>query len=42
MTDSHLMDADCVHGVVWYECIDCEADDLDLLKAIEQAEAEDI
>ena len=23
MTDGHLMDADCVHGVAWYECNDC-------------------
>lgn len=23
MTDGYLMDADCVHGVVWYECPDC-------------------
>ena len=23
MTDSHLMDADCIHGVVWFECATC-------------------
>lgn len=23
MTDSHLMGADCVHGVPWYECDQC-------------------
>lgn len=23
MTDAWLMDAECVHGVVWYECEDC-------------------
>jgi hypothetical protein len=27
MTDSHLMDADCVHGNVWYECPLCDAED---------------
>ena len=24
MTDSNLMDANCIHGVVWYECEECE------------------
>jgi hypothetical protein len=24
MTDSNLMDANCIHGIVWYECIECE------------------
>lgn len=24
MTDANLMDANCVHGVVWYECDQCE------------------
>jgi hypothetical protein len=24
MTDANLMDADCIHGVVWYECKQCE------------------
>jgi len=27
MTDGWLMDAECVHGVVWYECEECAADD---------------
>ena len=26
MTDANLMDADCVHGQVWYECSQCQAD----------------
>lgn len=25
MTDAHLMDADCVHGTVWFECVPCTA-----------------
>ena len=25
MTDANLMDADCIHGIVWYECRVCEA-----------------
>lgn len=32
MTDAALMDADCVHGVPWYECDQCpqpEPDDDD-------------
>lgn len=24
MTDAKLMDADCIHGVAWYECKVCE------------------
>lgn len=24
MTDAYLMDADCIHGVPWYECDECE------------------
>ena len=27
MTDGHLMDADCIHGVAWYECQECAKDD---------------
>jgi hypothetical protein len=23
MTDTNLMEADCVHGIVWYECSEC-------------------
>jgi len=23
MTDAYLMDADCIHGNVWYECPEC-------------------
>ena len=23
MTDAHLMDADCIHNVVWHECKQC-------------------
>ncbi len=23
MTDGWLMDADCIHGAVWYECKEC-------------------
>ena len=26
MTDSALMDADCIHGVVWFECPECVAE----------------
>lgn len=26
MTDAWLMEADCIHGVVWYECLLCEQD----------------
>lgn len=26
MTDAHLMDAECVHGVAWHECKTCIAD----------------
>jgi hypothetical protein len=25
MTDANLMDADCVHGIAWYDCKECEA-----------------
>jgi hypothetical protein len=25
MTDGFLMDAECEHGVAWYECETCEA-----------------
>jgi hypothetical protein len=25
MTDGYLMDADCIHGVAWYECKACLA-----------------
>lgn len=27
MTDARLMDADCIHGVTWYECEECEYTD---------------
>jgi len=23
MTDARLMDADCIHGIVWWSCKDC-------------------
>jgi hypothetical protein len=23
VTDANLMDADCIHGVPWYECEEC-------------------
>ena len=26
MTDAHLMDADCIHGNTWWECVECWAD----------------
>ena len=26
MTDSWLMDSECIHGVVWYECEECFKD----------------
>lgn len=24
MTDSNLMDANCIHGLTWWECDDCD------------------
>lgn len=24
MTDANLMDAECIHGNVWYDCHECE------------------
>lgn len=27
MTDAWLMEADCIHGIVWYECAECAKDD---------------
>lgn len=30
MTDGSLMDADCVHGVVWWDCDECDDNFLDL------------
>lgn len=27
MTDANLMDADCIHGVVWWDCAECAKDD---------------
>jgi len=27
MTDAALMDAECIHGVVWYECLECIPED---------------
>lgn len=26
MTDPDLMDADCIHGIPWYDCTTCDAD----------------
>lgn len=26
MTDANLMDADCIHGNVWYDCTVCKQD----------------
>ena len=23
MTDAYLMEADCIHGIVWFECDEC-------------------
>lgn len=25
MTDAWLMEADCIHGVAWYDCRECSA-----------------
>jgi hypothetical protein len=38
MTDGWLMEADCIHGVAWYECQAC-GDELDAaLNAIEEGD----
>jgi hypothetical protein len=29
MTDAWLMEADCIHGNTWYECVLCEEDQYD-------------
>lgn len=34
MTDAHLMDADCVHGVTWWECETCGRELGELLDAM--------
>lgn len=31
MTDAHLMDAHCIHGVTWWECVTCDAELAELL-----------
>lgn len=33
MTDSYLMDADCIHGVVWHECRECPQGPVELTPA---------
>lgn len=38
MTDAHLMDADCIHGYVWWGCQICEDEAQD---ALEQLQAEE-
>lgn len=40
MTNSWLMEANCVHGVVWFECKQCEAQ-IDI-PVWESKEAEDL
>lgn len=27
MTDAYLMDAECIHGNVWYDCIECDKEE---------------
>lgn len=41
MTDAYLMDADCIHGIVWYDCRECEPTEEELLKAALNAEQND-
>lgn len=36
MTDAYLMDAECIHGEVWYECKTCEKE---LIERINRDEA---
>ena len=38
MTDANLMDANCIHGVVWYDCDECEQLTALLEKAAEDYE----
>jgi hypothetical protein len=38
MTDSFLMDADCIHGNVWFECDECTKDINDYFSKLEESE----
>lgn len=40
MTDANLMDADCLHGNVWYECEICDRIDLEHFKQLQISEEE--
>lgn len=40
MTDSNLMDANCIHGEVWYECKTCEKEMNEILEKLENEENE--
>lgn len=42
MTDSHLMDADCIHGSnTWWECPECEVLDLRDNVDVDRGDADD-
>jgi hypothetical protein len=32
MTDADLMDANCTHGLTWWECKECEREDLAMIE----------
>lgn len=38
MTDENLMDAECVHGIVWYDCEVCVEDMKRFFKELEAEE----
>lgn len=41
MTDAALMDAECIHGKVWYECSECEELISANLKELDEDEVRD-
>lgn len=40
MTDAWLMDADCIHGIAWYECDECSQPTVEELLAPQEPDGE--
>jgi hypothetical protein len=39
MTDANLMDANCIHGVAWYDCDECGLEMAEFMeRAVEEYE----
>jgi hypothetical protein len=42
VTDAWLMEADCIHGVAWYDCATCGEELAAMLEAIDETDIDNI